>query len=113
MSGECARAVAGDIYGGDFRGNPELARPRSSSTRAGSRACATTAARGRLGWTSSHWLHRPCQPTLTMAGSADLLVPAANVPMPITCFLDAVEWSESRPGGLWGVAERGLRRSTS
>jgi len=78
MSGAYARAIAGDIYGGDFRGNPELADAFFKHVRWQSRLGYYLQLAAAWGWTSIHWLHRLRQPTLIMAGRDDPLVPAAN-----------------------------------
>ena len=78
MGGEYARAIAGDIYGGDFRGNSELAEAFFKHVRWQSRRGYYLQLAAAWGWTSIHWLHRLRQPTLIMAGRDDPLVPAAN-----------------------------------
>jgi poly(3-hydroxyalkanoate) depolymerase len=78
MSREYARAVAGDIYGGDFRRDPALAAALFKHVRWQSRLGYYLQLGAAWGWTSIHWLHRLRQPTLILAGRDDPLVPAAN-----------------------------------
>jgi poly(3-hydroxyalkanoate) depolymerase len=78
MSREYAHSVAGDIYGGDFRSNPELAFEFHKHVRWQSRLGYYLQLGAAFGWTSIHWLHRLRQPTLIMAGRDDPLVPLAN-----------------------------------
>jgi poly(3-hydroxyalkanoate) depolymerase len=78
MSRDHARAVSGDIYGGDFRGNPELSTAFFKHVRWQSRLGYYLQLAAAWGWTSIHWLHRLAQPTLILAGRDDPLVPAVN-----------------------------------
>jgi len=73
-----ARRVAGDIYGGDFRRNPDLALETFKHIKWQSRLGYYLQLTAAAGWTSIHWLHRLQQPTLVMAGSDDPLVPLLN-----------------------------------
>jgi poly(3-hydroxyalkanoate) depolymerase len=73
-----ARSIAGDIYGGDFRGRPELAAELFKNVRWQSRLGYYLQLGAVWGWTSIHWLRRLRQPTLIMAGRDDPLVPLAN-----------------------------------
>jgi poly(3-hydroxyoctanoate) depolymerase len=73
-----ARRVAGDIYGGDFRTNPDLAVELLRHVRWQSRLGYYLQLAAVMGWTSIHWLHRIAQPTLIMAGQDDPLVPVLN-----------------------------------
>ena len=72
-----ARRVAGDLYGGDFRGNPALSAERSAHSLAVADGYYLQVA-AAAGWTSIHWLHTLKQPTLLMAGADDPIVPLAN-----------------------------------
>lgn len=72
------RRIAGEIYGGDFRSDAELAEHYA-------RRMAPPSLRGYLsqlsaiaGWTSLCWAHRISQPTLVMAGEDDPIVPVVN-----------------------------------
>ena len=73
-----ARSISGDIYGGDFRRNPEKAAEFFKHVRWQSRLGYYLQLGAVWGWTSIHWLHRLHQPTLIMAGRDDPLVPMAN-----------------------------------
>jgi len=73
-----ARRVAGDIYGGDCRRNPELALETFKHIERQSRLAYLLQLAAAAGWTSVHWLHRLQQPTLLMAGNDDPLVPLLN-----------------------------------
>ncbi|HEY1091409.1 MAG TPA: poly(3-hydroxyalkanoate) depolymerase [Burkholderiaceae bacterium] len=78
MSPEYAEAVSGDIYGGDFRGDPTLVRQISKHVKWQSRLGYYYQLAAVVGWTSVHWLYRLAQPTLVLAGADDPLVPLAN-----------------------------------
>ena len=73
-----ARRIAGQIYGGDFRRNPDLASQTLEHVKWQSRLGYYLQLAAAAGWTSVHWLHRLRQPTLVMAGSDDPLVPLLN-----------------------------------
>jgi pimeloyl-ACP methyl ester carboxylesterase len=70
--------VAGDIYGGDYRRNPDLALQIFEHVRWQSRLGYYLQLAATAGWTSVYWLHRLKQETLVMAGSDDPLVPLLN-----------------------------------
>ena len=72
------RRVAGTIYGGDFRNNPELARKHSSILRPPKAWGYLQQLFAISGWTSMLWLHRLKQRTLVMAGTDDPIVPGVN-----------------------------------
>lgn len=78
MSSDYARAIAGQIYGGDFRDDPDLSTRLFKHLRWQSKLGYYLQLAAGLGWTSIHWLHRLRQPTLIMAGRDDPLVPPAN-----------------------------------
>lgn len=78
VSKSYAKRISGDIYGGDFRGNPELGTEHFKHVRWQSRLGYYLQIGAMVGWTSLHWLHRLKQPTLVMAGSDDPLVPLFN-----------------------------------
>ena len=78
MNKRYARDIAGDIYGGEFRGNPDLADKVHQNLRWQSPLGYYLQVVAGAGWTSVHWLHRLSQPTLIMAGEDDPLVPLAN-----------------------------------
>ncbi len=70
--------IAGEIYGGKVRKQPELARKFAQNARAGSRLGYLYQLLGPVGWTSVRWLHRIRQPTLILHGDEDPLVPPVN-----------------------------------
>ncbi|MFO1215050.1 MAG: poly(3-hydroxyalkanoate) depolymerase [Burkholderiaceae bacterium] len=78
VSKSYAQRVAGDIYGGDFRGNPALGAEMHKHVRWQSRLGYYLQLAAMSGWTSIHWLHRLRMPTLIMAGVDDPLIPLIN-----------------------------------
>ena len=70
--------IAGEIYGGKVRKQPELARTFAETARTGSRLGYLYQLLGPAGWTSVRWLHRIQQPTLILHGDEDPLVPPIN-----------------------------------
>ena len=70
--------IAGEIYGGKVRKQPELARTFAETAHAGSRLGYLYQLLGPAGWTSVPWLHRIRQPTLILHGDEDPLVPPVN-----------------------------------
>ena len=78
LSRDYARSVSGEIYGGDFRRQPELAAEFFKHVRWQSRLGYYLQLGAAWGWTSIHWLPRLRQPTLIMAGRDDPLIPLAN-----------------------------------
>ncbi len=70
--------IAGEIYGGKVRRQPELARKFAETAHAGSRLGYLYQLLGPAGWTSVPWLHRIKQPTLILHGDEDPLVPVVN-----------------------------------
>jgi len=78
MDKDYARRIAGDIYGGEFRGNPGLGSTVYKNVRWQSELGYYLQIAAGLGWTSVHWLNRLSQPTLIMAGEDDPLIPLAN-----------------------------------
>src|SRR5215510_4953744 len=75
---EYMRRIAGDIYGGAFRGSPELASRHLRHVRWASDYGYYLQLLAGFGWTSLPWLRLLAQPTLVMAGTDDPLVPVAN-----------------------------------
>jgi poly(3-hydroxyalkanoate) depolymerase len=77
------RRIAGDVYGGEARRDPDatlhgsLARFAHGPSTAGYLAQLFAIA----GWTSLPWLHRLPQPTLVIAGDDDPIVPPCNARM--------------------------------
>jgi len=78
ISQEYADRVAGDIYGGDFRRDPRLAKEVFQHVRWQSRLGYYLQLAAGAGWTSIHWLRALKQPTLVMAGVDDPIVPLVN-----------------------------------
>jgi poly(3-hydroxyalkanoate) depolymerase len=78
VSKSYAKQVSGEIYGGDFRRDPELATRHFRHVKWQSRLGYYLQLSATFGWTSVHWLHRLRQPTLVMAGRDDPIVPLAN-----------------------------------
>lgn len=70
--------VAGDIYGGAFRGAPELVRTHMRHVRWSSDYGYYLQLVAGFGWTSLPWLRFLSQPTLVMAGTDDPIVPVVN-----------------------------------
>jgi poly(3-hydroxyalkanoate) depolymerase len=72
------KRVAGDIYGGAFRGSPELVGKHLCHVRWSSDYGYYLQLIAGFGWTSLPWLRSLSQPTLVMAGTDDPIVPVAN-----------------------------------
>ncbi len=70
--------IAGEIYGGKVRTQPELAYEFARTERLGSRLGYFYQMLGTVGWTSILWLHKLQQPTLILHGDDDRLVPLVN-----------------------------------
>jgi poly(3-hydroxyalkanoate) depolymerase len=75
---EYMHRIAGDIYGGAFRGAPELARRHLRHVRWSSDYGYYLQLLAGIGWSSLPWLRLLAQPTLVMAGTDDPIVPIAN-----------------------------------
>jgi poly(3-hydroxyalkanoate) depolymerase len=73
-----AHRVAGDIYGGAFRREPELVARTLRHIRFSSKRGYYLQLIAALGWTSLPWLMFLRQPTLIMAGADDPLIPTIN-----------------------------------
>ena len=73
-----AHRIAGDVYGGVFRRNPELVAQTMRHVRFSSRGGYYLQLAAIFGWTSLPWLFTLRQPTLVMAGADDPLVPTIN-----------------------------------
>lgn len=78
VSKRYSRTVAGDIYGGDFRRDPDVAAEHFKHVKWQSSLGYYLQLAAAAGWTSIHWLHRIRQPTLLMAGADDPLIPLVN-----------------------------------
>jgi alpha/beta hydrolase family protein len=70
--------IAGEIYGGKVRTQPELAREFARTARLGSALGYFYQMLGVVGWTSIRWLRKLRQPTLILHGDDDPLVPQVN-----------------------------------
>ena len=70
--------IAGEIYGGKVRTQPELAHEFARTARLGSVLGYFYQMLGTVGWTSVPWLHKLSQPTLILHGDDDPLVPLVN-----------------------------------
>ena len=76
---EYARRIAGELYGGTVRTDPErAARALHSATRLGPRRGYYYQMAAGTGWSSLPFLRLIRQPTLVVAGDDDPIVPAAN-----------------------------------
>ena len=73
-----ARRVAGNVYGGAFRDDPDLVMRTFRHVRFASRGGYYLQLGAVCGWTSLPWLPLVRQPTLIMAGADDPLVPTIN-----------------------------------
>jgi poly(3-hydroxyalkanoate) depolymerase len=73
-----AKRVAGDVYGGAFRRDPELVSRTFRHVRFSSKGGYYLQLAAAFGWTSLPWLPFLHQPTLIMAGADDPIVPAIN-----------------------------------
>jgi len=70
--------IAGEIYGGKARTQPELAHDFAQTARLGSVLGYFYQLLGGMGWTSIPWLRKLRQPTLILHGDDDPLVPLVN-----------------------------------
>ena len=70
--------IAGEIYGGKVRTQPELAHDFARSVRSGGSRGYFYQLLGGVGWTSIRWLRKLQQPTLILHGDDDPLVPLVN-----------------------------------
>jgi poly(3-hydroxyalkanoate) depolymerase len=78
IDGDHAAEIAGDVYGGAFRRDPELVSRTFRHVRFSSKGGYYMQLAATLGWTSLPWLFLLQQPTLVMAGADDPLVPTIN-----------------------------------
>jgi poly(3-hydroxyalkanoate) depolymerase len=72
------RRVAGEIYGGALRHDPDLIEPHAKAMAGGSKLSYLFQLLAAAGWTSLPWLWTLRQPTLVLMGKDDPLVPAFN-----------------------------------
>jgi poly(3-hydroxyalkanoate) depolymerase len=75
---EYMKRIAGDIYGGAFRGSPDLVRKHLRHVRWSSDYGYYLQLIAGAGWSSLPWLRFLKQPTLVMMGTDDPIVPVAN-----------------------------------
>jgi len=73
-----AHRIAGEVYGGAFRRQPELVERTLRHVRFSSRSGYYLQLAAAFGWTSLPWLFLLRQPTLIMAGADDPIVPVVN-----------------------------------
>ncbi|HEY2907113.1 MAG TPA: poly(3-hydroxyalkanoate) depolymerase [Vicinamibacterales bacterium] len=73
-----AQRIAGDVYGGAFRREPDLVERTMHHIRFSSRTGYYMQLGAAFGWTSLPWLFTLRQPTLIIAGDDDPLVPTIN-----------------------------------
>jgi poly(3-hydroxyalkanoate) depolymerase len=71
-------SIAGGLYGGRLRSDPALAARLAREVRAGDTRGYYRQLLAGFGWTSIHWLHGLCQPTLILTGRDDPIVPSVN-----------------------------------
>ena len=71
-------SIAGDIYGGDFRNNPERSKQHAKHMSPPSILGYLGQLYALTGWTSLFWLHKIKAPTMIMAGTDDPIIPMAN-----------------------------------
>ena len=72
------RSIAPEIYGGDFRTDPNLINDHASAMRPSSNGGYALQLLAMVGWTSVPWLWRLKQPTLIISGTDDPLIPLKN-----------------------------------
>lgn len=113
------REIAGEIYGGDFRGDREAIAPHIRAVKPVTGAGYALQLLAMTGWTSVHWLWRLRQPTLILSGTDDPLIPVANarllhrlIPNSTLKLLDNGHlFMVTRPGETAGMVEDFLGRS--
>ncbi|MGY2130458.1 poly(3-hydroxyalkanoate) depolymerase [Blastococcus sp. SYSU DS0617] len=87
---EYARRIAGEIYGGTMRSEPErAARVLHAETRLGPRRGYYYQLAASTGWSSLPFLRLIRQPTLILAGDDDPIVPAVNARLMTRLLPDA------------------------
>ena len=72
------RSIAAEIYGGDFRTDPELIDRHAGAMKGASNYGYALQLIAMTGWTSLPWLWTLKQPTLVMTGTDDPLIPVVN-----------------------------------
>ncbi len=86
IDAEYAERVAGTIYGGEFRDDPELVKSFASKINPTSKRGYYYQLAALAGWTSLHWLRNVKQPTLVLAGNDDPLIPLTNAKLLAWCL---------------------------
>jgi poly(3-hydroxyalkanoate) depolymerase len=87
---EYARQIAGDLYGGTMRTDPErAARALHAATRLGPRRGYYYQLASSTGWSSLPFLRLIRQPTLIVAGDDDPIIPAVNARLMARLIPDA------------------------
>ena len=86
-----AARIAGTIYGGALRRQPELAAPLARCLRRARPpgAATSTSSLASAGWTSLPWLRLIRQPALILAGDDDPIIPLANARLMAALLPDA------------------------
>lgn len=82
----------GDIYGGIFRGRPDLAGDLLRHVRWQSRWGYYLQLLAIAGWTSVHWLHRIKQPALVMSGDDDPITRPINARLQASLLPQSEFW---------------------
>lgn len=72
------RTIASEIYGGDFRTDPNLINSHAAAMRPSSSGGYALQLLAMTGWTSIPWLWTVQQPTLIISGTDDPLIPVQN-----------------------------------
>ncbi|MCH2163884.1 MAG: poly(3-hydroxyalkanoate) depolymerase [Marinovum sp.] len=72
------RSIAADIYGGDFRTDPNLINAHAAAMKPSSNAGYMLQLLAMTGWTSAPFLWMLRQPTLILSGTDDPLIPVVN-----------------------------------
>ena len=72
------RSISAEIYGGDFRTDPNLINAHARAMRPSSNGGYALQLLAMVGWTSVPWLWSLKQPTLIISGTDDPLIPIKN-----------------------------------
>lgn len=83
------RSIASEIYGGDFRKDPNLITAHAKAMKPGSSKGYALQLLAMMGWTSVAWLWRLRQPTLVISGTDDPLIPVTNARLLATLIPNA------------------------
>ena len=82
-------SIAGDIYGGDFRSDPQRAKEHAKHMTPPSIVGYVGQLYALSGWTSIFWLHRIKAPALVLAGEDDPVIPIVNARILTSALHDA------------------------